>query len=91
MENLFMNPRMVKVPNFRDNQTPTYLDITRWIPGGDVFDVKHGSGVLPGIPAPFQPSFVRTDLLLIVIKALILIEDTADTWNGSRWMVGICR
>lgn len=53
----FMNPRMVKVPNFRDNQTPTYLDITRWIPGGDVFDVKHGSGILPGIPAPFQPSF----------------------------------
>jgi len=53
----FMNDRMIKVPNLRDNQTPTYIDITRWIPGGDVFDVRHGSGVLPGIPAVFQPSF----------------------------------
>lgn len=53
----FMPDRMTKVPNFRDHQTPTYLDITRWVPGGDVFDVKHGSGILPGIPASFQPSF----------------------------------
>ena len=53
----FMPDRMTKVINFRDHQTPTYLDITRWVPGGDVFDVKHGSGILPGVPASFQPSF----------------------------------
>ena len=37
-----------------------YLDITRWIPGGDVLGQtgpEGTGGVIPGLPAPFQPSF----------------------------------
>ena len=35
-----------------------YLDTTRWIPGGDVLGQTTEKGrLLPGLPAPFQPSF----------------------------------
>ena len=34
---------------------PTYIDITRFVPGGDIFDL--GQPGIPGIPAPLQPSF----------------------------------
>jgi hypothetical protein len=37
-----------------------YLDITRWIPGGDVLGQtgpEGTGGLIPGLPAPFQPSF----------------------------------
>ena len=41
-------------------QIPSYIDITRWIPGGDVFALSGATGAegwLPGVPAPLQPSF----------------------------------
>lgn len=48
-------PQMVKMP-FQVGGTPQYLDVTRWVPGGDVFEnQKHG--FLPNAPAPLQPSF----------------------------------
>ena len=35
-----------------------YLDTTRWIPGGDVLGQTSENGrLIPGLPAPFQPSF----------------------------------
>jgi len=37
--------------------TPQYLDVTRWIPGGDVFDTSGENQFIPGAPAPIQPSF----------------------------------
>lgn len=37
--------------------TPQYLDVTRWIPGGDVFDTSGENQFIPGAPAPVQPSF----------------------------------
>lgn len=52
----FFPYRMIKVPvNVGGN--PTYIDITRWTPGGDIFQLSNGKGQWPGIPAPFQPSF----------------------------------
>ena len=52
----FTPHRMVKVP-VSIGGNPTYIDITRWTPGGDVFDLRQGAGSWPGIPAPLQPSF----------------------------------
>jgi hypothetical protein len=39
------------------DDTPQYLDVTRWIPGGDVFDTSGENQFIPGAPAPLQPSF----------------------------------
>lgn len=43
-------PRLLRLPF----ATPTFLDIRRWIPAGDVFDTTQGSSSLP-IPAPLHP------------------------------------
>lgn len=51
----FMPPQMMKLP-LNVNGTPQYLDVTRWVPGGDVMDVQEGQ-FIPGAPAPLQPSF----------------------------------
>lgn len=37
--------------------TSQYLDITRYIPGGDVFDIAGDRKMVPFLPAPAQPSF----------------------------------
>ena len=36
---------------------PYYLDITRYVPGGDVLDVNSFTAQIPGLPASVQPSF----------------------------------
>tara|TARA_R110002020_G_scaffold85873_1_gene211522 strand:+ start:1685 stop:5851 length:4167 start_codon:yes stop_codon:yes gene_type:complete len=52
----FLPYRMIKVP-ITIGGNPTYIDITRWTPGGDIFQVADGRGSWPGIPEPLQPSF----------------------------------
>jgi hypothetical protein len=43
----------VPIPKTGDRQESYYMDFTRFVPGGDVLDLN---GVLPGVPAPLQPS-----------------------------------
>jgi len=52
--------RNIKLPEVRTDKDkefigPRYIDITRFIPGGDILDL--GTPGIPGIPAPLQPSF----------------------------------
>ena len=44
--------RNIKLPT---QDKSRYIDITRYVPGGDVLDL--GRGTIPGLPAPLQPSF----------------------------------
>tara|TARA_R100001129_G_C5255119_1_gene229477 strand:- start:38 stop:949 length:912 start_codon:yes stop_codon:yes gene_type:complete len=66
----FMPYRQVKlpVPQVGDKtfEGPRYIDLTRFAPGGDIFDI--GGNTLPFLPAPIQPNFglggeVATSLL----------------------------
>jgi len=55
----FLPHRNIKVPMpkiGKDSETkpPMYIDITRFVPGGDIMDL--GSPGIPGLPAPLQPS-----------------------------------
>jgi hypothetical protein len=55
----FLPHRNIKVPfpKFgKDSETkpPMYMDLTRFVPGGDIMDL--GSPGIPGLPAPLQPS-----------------------------------
>jgi len=56
----FLPHRNIKVPFFpkfgKDSETqpPMYMDLTRFVPGGDIMDL--GSPGIPGLPAPLQPS-----------------------------------
>ena len=35
---------------------PKYVDLPRFVPGGDIFDI--GGNALPFLPAPVQPTLV---------------------------------
>ena len=50
----FMPPTLVKMPFRSGEGNSQYLDISRWVPGGDIYEQRE-QGV-PGIPTPFQPS-----------------------------------
>ena len=51
----FLPYRNIKIPIPPDEDgNPFYMDFTRFVPGGDIMDL--GSGALPGVPAPLQPS-----------------------------------
>jgi len=50
-----MPPTLVKMPFRSAYGDSQYLDISRWVPGGDIYEQRE-QGV-PGIPSPFQPSF----------------------------------
>jgi len=51
----YMPPTVIRMPFNSSDGDSQYLDISRWIPGGDIFEERE-KGV-PGIPAPLQPSF----------------------------------
>jgi len=56
----YMPYRNIKLPEVRLSDEkpfigPKYIDITRYVPGGDILDL--GTGGIPGLPAPLQPSF----------------------------------
>ena len=47
---------LIKVPSAISGDKSQYLDVSRWIPAGDVLQVKEQGFRIPGVPAPFQPS-----------------------------------
>ena len=56
--------RSIKLPT---QDKSRYIDITRYVPGGDVLDLGEGR-TIPGLPAPLQPSFgLAGDLLFPLI------------------------
>jgi hypothetical protein len=59
-------PRMLRLPFQDQYDNPVFLDIRRWIPAGDVFDMNQGQSAVP-IPAPLQfggPLMLAAELAL---------------------------
>lgn len=60
----FMPHKNIKLPIPADtakefgfpDQKSYYIDVTRYVPGGDIFDLN-SSGTMPYLPAPFQANF----------------------------------
>jgi hypothetical protein len=74
----FMPQRNLKVPATDANGNSVYIDITRFVPGGDVLDLGSAFGAkFPGIPAPVQPTF---GLLGDVVPAIF----GYDLFKGER-------
>ena len=40
-------PRMIRMPYSDENNNPVFLDIRRWVPAGDVFDMNQNQMPLP--------------------------------------------
>ena len=63
----FLPHRNVKLPLMGDEKGGAYLDITRFVPGGDILDLGSGN-IMPGLPAPLQPSVgVAGDVLFPMV------------------------
>ncbi|MFC4788331.1 hypothetical protein ACFO6X_04955 [Giesbergeria sinuosa] len=45
-----MVPKLIRMPWNDAHDSPVYLDIRRWIPVGDVFDVGQGHAAIPMLP-----------------------------------------
>ena len=59
-------PRMMRMPYRDGHGNPVFLDIRRWIPAGDVFDLNQGQSAIP-VPAPLQfggPLMLAAELAL---------------------------
>jgi len=63
----FLPHRNVKLPLAGDERGGAYMDITRYVPGGDILDLGSGN-LMPGLPAPLQPSFgIAGDVLFPMV------------------------
>tara|TARA_R100000995_G_scaffold24951_3_gene10757 strand:+ start:3421 stop:8517 length:5097 start_codon:yes stop_codon:yes gene_type:complete len=63
----FMPPRMIKLPFDSNDGDSQYIDISRLVPGGDIFDQREGEGfAIPGLPSPAQPGGLLVDIPLIM-------------------------
>ena len=55
----FMPYRQIKLPVPKTDEKPfegpKYINLTRFMPGGDIFDI--GGNLVPFLPAPVQPNF----------------------------------
>ena len=50
----FMPPTLIKMPFRSGEGQAQYLDVSRWVPGGDIYEQREQG--IPGVPTPFQPS-----------------------------------
>ena len=63
----FMPPRMIKLGWKSEAGDAQYIDVSRFVPGGDIFEQREGEGFqLPGVPAPFQPGGLLFDIPLLL-------------------------
>tara|TARA_R110002167_G_scaffold366372_1_gene595521 strand:+ start:458 stop:4783 length:4326 start_codon:yes stop_codon:yes gene_type:complete len=63
----FMPSRMIKLGWKSEAGDAQYLDVSRFVPGGDIFEQREGEGFqFPIIPAPFQPGGLLVDIPLLV-------------------------
>lgn len=82
-------PRMLRMPYRDDNGNPVFLDIRRWIPAGDIFDMQQGQSAIP-IPAPLQfggPMMLGAELFLnkqAFTGQQIINPNTDDAWDRTR-------
>ena len=78
---------MIKLPFNSADGDSQYLDVSRFIPGGDVFETREDSGFkLPLVPTPFQPGGLYVDVAsaLYTKKSAFTGKPIDDGLGGVR-------
>lgn len=84
-----MVPKLVRMPWNDAHGSPVYLDIRRWIPVGDVFDVGQGNAAVPMLPGlmPGGPLVIVGEIVLnkqsFTGKPITQETDTAAEKTGK--------
>lgn len=77
-------PKLVRMPWNDDNGSPVFLDIRRYVPVGDVFDVGQSHAAIPLLPSmtPGGPLMVMAELALdrTQFTGKQITKDT-DSWD----------
>lgn len=58
----FLSSTTLRLPMNSAAGDPMFLDVSRWIPGGDIFEQKETSTAIPLLPAPLQPGGIWYDV-----------------------------
>lgn len=82
-------PKLIRMPWNDANGSPVFLDIRRWIPMGDVFDIGQGNSAVPIPPSlmPGGPLALAGELIAnksqFTGKPIVLETDTAGQKAGK--------
>lgn len=77
-------PRMMRLPWNDDYGNPVFLDVRRWVPAGDIFDMNQGQSAIP-VPAPLQfggPLMLAGEFILNrqAFTGQEITNDLTDDW-----------
>ena len=53
----------IRIPFDDSDGNALYFDVSRWIPGGDIFEQRESSVGIPGVPSPLQPGGLYVDAI----------------------------
>lgn len=94
---MLLNPKSIRLGTDSVTGNPVFLDASRVVPGGDMFDMENQAGGLP-IPAPFMPNHpvLSAFSAMIANKELFMgkeVVDKNDTGleaaeKRAKWMAG---
>ena len=60
-------PKLIRLPFDSNAGDSQYIDVSRFIPGGDIFEQREAEGFkLPAVPSPFQPGGLLVDIPLLL-------------------------
>lgn len=79
------SPRLIRTPFgvYTDRQDPVFLDVKRWIPVGDVFDMNQGHGAVP-IPPVLQISGpILAAFEVVLNKTSFTGKEIVDEYDGA--------
>lgn len=94
---MLLNPKTIRLGTDSVTGNPVFLDASRVVPGGDMFDMENQAGGLP-IPAPLMPNHpvLSAFSAMIANKELFMgreVVDKNDTGleaaeKRAKWMAG---
>jgi len=75
-----MTPKVIRLGNDELTKLPMFIDVSRIIPGGDLFDVNPNAGGI-GLPQPITPShpLFTTAVAMLANKDLFFGKDLTDS------------
>lgn len=81
----FATPKTIRLGMDEVTKLPLFIDVSRIIPGGDLFDVSPNAGGLP-LPQPITPShpLFSTAVAMLANKDLFRGKELIDS-NDTRW------